>query len=108
MDGAVRFAPPELDAQRASWVQLFRWLPDYPDFGGSRKLRIGYGIGWGWHRSLQRFFPALHTPQQIAAGAEGDGTNSYTVTTNFTLAESWRYVANSSCTITLTYSVNAQ
>jgi hypothetical protein len=52
-------------------------------------------------------FPLSTTPQQIAGGAEGDGTNSYTVLVNFTLAESWRYVADSSCTITLTYSVNA-
>jgi hypothetical protein len=29
------------------------------------------------------------------------------VTLNFTLAESWRYVANSACSLTLTYSVNA-
>ena len=47
------------------------------------------------------------TSQQIAAGAEGDGSNTYSVSINFTLAESWRYVANSACTITITYSVNA-
>jgi hypothetical protein len=35
-------------------------------------------------------------------------TGSYSVSINYTLAESWRYVADSSCTITLTYSVNAQ
>jgi hypothetical protein len=38
---------------------------------------------------------------------EGDGTNLYSVLINFTLAESWRYPAKSSCTITITYSVNA-
>ena len=52
-------------------------------------------------------FPLSTIAQQIAGGAEGDGTNSYSVSLNFTLAESWRYVANSACTITLTYSVNA-
>ncbi|HUQ94019.1 MAG TPA: hypothetical protein VM120_20230 [Bryobacteraceae bacterium] len=45
--------------------------------------------------------------QQVAAGVEGDGTQSYLVLINYTLAESWRYVANSSCTLTLTYTVNA-
>jgi hypothetical protein len=52
-------------------------------------------------------FPLATTAQQIAAGAEGDGTNSYSISLNFTLAESWQYVANSACTITVTYSVNA-
>jgi hypothetical protein len=52
-------------------------------------------------------FPLSSTPQQIAGGAEGDGANLYSVFINFTLAESWRYVANSACTLTITYSVNA-
>jgi hypothetical protein len=52
-------------------------------------------------------FPLSTSAQQIAGGAEGDGTGSYSVSMNFTLAESWRYVASSACTLTLTYSVNA-
>jgi hypothetical protein len=52
-------------------------------------------------------FPLSTSPQQIAGGAEGDGTGSYSVSVNFTLAESWRYVANSTCSINLSYSVNA-
>lgn len=52
--------------------------------------------------------PLSTTLQQVAGGAEGDNTNTYTVYLTFTLAESWRYVANSSCTLSLTYSVNAQ
>ena len=52
-------------------------------------------------------FPLSTTAQQIAGGAEGDGTNAYAVSVSFTLAESWRYVPNSSCTLTLTYTVNA-
>jgi hypothetical protein len=52
-------------------------------------------------------FPLSTTGQQIAGGTEGDGTNPYSVSVNFSLAESWRYVAGSSCTISLTYSVNA-
>lgn len=65
---------------------------------------VSGGLGTG---SCGGPFPLSTTPQQIAGGAEGDGTNSYSVSINFTLAESWRYVANPSCTITLTYSVNA-
>ena len=45
--------------------------------------------------------------QQVAAGAEGDLSQSYTVQINYTLVESWHYIANSSCTLTLTYTVNA-
>ncbi|HUS05788.1 MAG TPA: hypothetical protein VMZ52_05820 [Bryobacteraceae bacterium] len=52
-------------------------------------------------------FPLSTSPQQIAGGAQGDGANSYSVSMNFTLADSWRYLANSACTLTLTYSVNA-
>ena len=52
-------------------------------------------------------FPLSTSPQQLAGGAEGDDTGAYSVFLNFTLAESWRYVANPSCTINLTYSVNA-
>jgi len=55
-------------------------------------------------------FPLSTSPQQIAGGAQADGvgSNSYAVSINFTLAESWRYVANPSCSTTLTYTVNAQ
>jgi hypothetical protein len=47
--------------------------------------------------------------QNVAGGAQGSGTQSYTVNINFTLAESWRYIASLSpeCTLTLTYTVNA-
>ncbi len=50
---------------------------------------------------------ALSTsPQQVAGGLEG---NDYTVTLNFRLTDRWRYVAATapSCTLTLTYTVNA-
>ena len=52
-------------------------------------------------------FPLSTSPQQIAGGAEGEVTSSYSVSLNFTLAESWRYVANSTCSINLSYSVSA-
>ena len=45
--------------------------------------------------------------QQVASGSEGDLIQSYLVILNYTLAESWRYVASSSCTLTLTYTINA-
>jgi len=46
--------------------------------------------------------------QQVAGGTQADLAGTYSVSIDFTLAESWRYIANSSCNITLTYSVNAQ
>jgi hypothetical protein len=66
---------------------------------------VSGGAGTG---SCNGSFPLSTVSQQVAGGAEGDGTNSYSVTINFTLAESWRYVANPSCSFTLTYTVNAQ
>jgi hypothetical protein len=52
-------------------------------------------------------FPLSTTAHQIAGGAQADGTGMHTVSMNFSLSESWRYVASSACTISLTYSVNA-
>jgi hypothetical protein len=47
-------------------------------------------------------------PQQVASGKEANGANkAYSVTLNFTLADSWSYIAGSSCTLNLTYTVNA-
>ena len=45
--------------------------------------------------------------RQVAGGAQGSGTQNYRVQLNYLLAESWRYVANPSCTLTVTYTVNA-
>jgi hypothetical protein len=69
---------------------------------GSASVSGGGGTG-----SCAGSFPLSTASQQIAGGAQGDGSNSYSVSINFTLAESWRYIANSACTITLTYAVNA-
>jgi hypothetical protein len=52
-------------------------------------------------------FTLSTSAQQIAGGAQGNGTQSYTVRVNYMLAESWRYIANPSCNLTLTYTVNA-
>jgi hypothetical protein len=46
---------------------------------------------------------------QIASGLQGNGNESYSVTITFTLADSWRYVAEQSppCTISLSYTIDA-
>jgi len=64
--------------------------------------------GTGGTGSCGGSFALGTTAQQVAGGAEADGTNSYLVSASFTLAESWQYVANPSCSINLTYTVNAQ
>lgn len=51
--------------------------------------------------------PLSTTPQQIAAGSQGDGTGSYSVSLNFTLMDSWQYIANPACSLAITYLINA-
>jgi len=48
--------------------------------------------------------PLSTTSQQIASGNEG---SFYIVALSFQLAESWRYIASNSCSLTLTYTVYA-
>jgi len=69
---------------------------------GAASVSGGNGTG-----ACSGSFPLSTTAHQIAGGAEGDGTNSYSVSINFTLAESWRYVANPACTLTITYTADA-
>jgi hypothetical protein len=64
--------------------------------------------GGGGSGSCGGSFPLSTTLQQAAGGVQGDNTNTYTVYLTFTLAESWRYTANSSCSLSITYSVTAQ
>ena len=46
--------------------------------------------------------------QQIASGKEVTGGNKpYSVTVNFTLADSWSYLVGSSCSLSVTYTVTA-
>lgn len=71
---------------------------------GCASASVGGGGGTG---SCSGPFTLTTAAQQVAGGAEGDGLQSYFVLINYTLAESWRYVANASCTLTLTYTVNA-
>lgn len=48
------------------------------------------------------------TGQQVATGLESViPIAPYSVTLNFSLADSWHYIANTSCTLTLTYTVTA-
>jgi hypothetical protein len=48
------------------------------------------------------------TAQQVATGKESTSLNApYSVTLNFKLADSWKYIAKSSCTLILTYTVTA-
>ena len=52
---------------------------------------------------------ALSTsPIQIASGTEGFLLNtSYSVSLNFTLQDSWKYIASSSCSLSVTYTITA-
>jgi hypothetical protein len=49
------------------------------------------------------------TSTTVASGKEGSNKDTYTATINFTLTDSWQYIAATSptCPLTLTYSVNA-
>lgn len=53
-------------------------------------------------------FPLSMTPRQVAGGAVGLFSNNYSVTINFTLADSWKYIAeqNPQCSLSLTYVAN--
>jgi hypothetical protein len=48
------------------------------------------------------------TPTQIANGIEGFfTTTSYTVSLTFTLQDSWKYIASSSCSLSVSYLITA-
>jgi hypothetical protein len=44
---------------------------------------------------------------QVASGSEGFGSSNYTVVLNYELTDSWEYIANTSCPLIITYTVNA-
>ena len=53
-------------------------------------------------------FTLSGAPQQIASGTEASGSGkAYSVTVNFTLADSWSYLVSSSCSLSVTYTVTA-
>ena len=53
-------------------------------------------------------FPLSTTPQVLASGTQQILTFDYSVTINFTLADRWKYIAqtNPSCSLSLTYLAN--
>jgi hypothetical protein len=61
----------------------------------------GTGGVCGGSRSLST------TPTQIANGAGASGNRSYSASLSFTLQDSWKYIASSSCSVTVTYSITA-
>lgn len=64
----------------------------------------------GFLGACRAAFPLSTVAQQVASGRESPFANApFTVNINFTLADSWRYIAKQSpaCTQTLTYLVTA-
>lgn len=53
-------------------------------------------------------FPLSTTAQTVASGTDSNVNRNYSVTLNFTLADSWSYIAETSpaCTLSLTYTAN--
>ncbi len=54
-------------------------------------------------------FSLSTTAQQVAGGREGSSSDSYTITINYTLTDSWKFIAATAptCPITLTYTADA-
>jgi hypothetical protein len=66
------------------------------------------GVSGGTGGTCGGSVPLSTSAQQIASGNEANGANkAYSVTISFTLADSWSYIANSSCSLSLTYTVTA-
>jgi len=52
--------------------------------------------------------PTTAPGQQVASGNEGSySSHTYSVVLNYQFADSWEYIANTSCPLTITYTVNA-
>lgn len=65
--------------------------------------------GLGATAACSGAFPLSTTAQQVASGTAGGlFSYSYTVTVNFTLADSWKYIAelNPACSLSLNYVAN--
>jgi hypothetical protein len=50
--------------------------------------------------------PSTAPGQQVASGDEGK-SGTFTVVLNYQFTDSWQYIANTSCPLTITYTVNA-
>jgi hypothetical protein len=54
--------------------------------------------------------PTTAPGQQVASGHEGASfftPSNFTVVLNYQLTDSWEFIANKSCPLTITYTVNA-
>ena len=52
--------------------------------------------------------PTTAPGQQVASGNEGNSSShTYTIVLNYQLTDSWEFIANASCPLTVTYTVNA-
>jgi len=65
-------------------------------------------FGLGGSGSCSGSFPLSTTPQTVASGSEGLVSLTYSVTLSFKLADSWKYIAETSpaCSLSLTYTAN--
>jgi hypothetical protein len=65
--------------------------------------------GQGGSGTCSAPFPLSDQPRKIASGGQGRGNSTFNVTVNFTLQDSWKYIAstNSACTINLNYTIQA-
>jgi len=65
--------------------------------------------GIGGSAACSAAFPLSTAPQRVAGGVVGSlFSYNYSVTINFTLADSWKYIAetNPACSLSLTYTAN--
>ena len=51
-------------------------------------------------------FPLSTGPQVVAAGGQSETAATYQVSLQFTLADSWKYAAKPSCSLSVTYTAN--
>ena len=95
-----------LTAQASS--STFTNCPTVPVSAVQVKCSTVSVVGLGGSGSCAGSFPLSTSPQVVASGSEGLVSLSYTSTITFTLADSWKYIAQTSpaCTISLTYVAN--
>jgi len=67
-------------------------------------------VGGGGTGSCGAAFPLSTTAHVVTNGTEGRNSSTYTVLINFTLADSWKYIAQTSpaCSLTLSYVTTLQ
>jgi hypothetical protein len=67
-------------------------------------------VGGGGAGTCGGAFPLSTASHVVVSGTEGRNSSTYTVVINFTLADSWKYIAKTSpaCSLTLTYTTTLQ